>query len=40
MQPFEKTIRDEESAFLEDPIYNLIANSNIDNHVKLKTAIK
>jgi hypothetical protein len=38
MHPFAKIIRDDESLFLEDPLYNLVANSRIDNQVKLKTA--
>ena len=30
--------KDNESIFIEDPLYNLIANPDIDNQVKLETA--
>jgi hypothetical protein len=38
LQPFEVNIEKGESIFLEDPIYNLIANPNIESQLKLKTA--
>jgi|GEM_PF-3623552 len=40
MQPFQKIIKENESLFIEDPFYNLIANPNIDNQDKLQTAIQ
>ena len=38
MQPYQQIIKYNESLFIEDPFYNLIANTSIDNQAKLKTA--
>ena len=40
MQPFQQIIKENESLFIEDPFYNLIANPSIGNQAKLQTAMQ